>query len=295
MITMPRVPEFAAVRLFVDNLVSSGKLDYHILTYEKCRPDKEFNEFLYRTVLLSAAAFIIVILIGLISFVAGVATGTPVSIQVIIYAPVAGAIAAIAVYYARMFSIRSLKDYRGALMDANAVHAVGFMLTMAESNVPLKRMFQNLSNLGSVYGEDIALESTYIVSLVDEDGMDIVSAIGTAQSTSPSAIWQELLIGISGVCSSGGSLREYLKGRYQALCERKRIDVRKYNDSVQGLSSIYLSIAGIAAIFIALINLVFNIASLLSNDSLVWLDAIVVVPLGSFTVIRVLMATNPEV
>ena len=46
-----------------------------------------------------------------------------------------------------------MKDYRGALIDASLVHVVGFMLTMAESNVPLNKMFENISNLGGVYGE----------------------------------------------------------------------------------------------------------------------------------------------
>ncbi len=197
-------------------------------------------------------------------------------------------------YYARDYSVRSMKDYRGALIDASLVHAIGLMLTMAESNVPLKKMFENISNLGGVYGKDIALEATYILSLVEEDGMDVVSALRKAQSTSPSISWQELLIGIAEVYGSGGSLDEYLKGKYQTLIERKRMDVKKYNDSIQGISSIYLSIVGIASIFIALINLVFNMAGWLSNDSFVWLDALAVVPLGSFVVIRVMRAANPE-
>jgi hypothetical protein len=39
---------------------------------------------------------------------------------------------------------------------------------------------------------------------------------------------------------------------------------------------------------------VFNMAGWLSNDSFVWLDALAVVPLGSFIVIRMMRASNPE-
>jgi archaellum biogenesis protein FlaJ (TadC family) len=124
--------------------------------------------------------------------------------------------------------------------------------------------------------------------------MDVVSALRKAQSVSPSAAWQELLIGTAEVYGSGGSLKEYLKGKYQALIERKRMDVKRYNDSIQGLSSVYLSIVGIASIFVSLINLVFNMAGWLSNDSFIWLDALAVVPLGSFVVIRMMRSSNPE-
>ncbi|MCD1294809.1 type II secretion system protein F [Methanocella sp. CWC-04] len=265
-------------------------MDGFMSCYEKCRIDMTCPEYVYRTLLLSIGVPIAVIISAIAVALPGMIPGPLTAI----YSIPAGIFGGAITFYARVYSIRSLKNYRGALMDAKAVHSVGFMLTMAESNVPLKRMFQNLSNLGTVYGEDIALESTYIISLAEEDGMDIISAVSKAQSVSPSVIWQEILIGISGVYSSGGELKEYLKGKYQTLSERKRTDVRKYNDTVQGLSSVYLSVIGIAAIFIALINLVFNMASLFSNDSLVWLDALIIVPIGSFVIMRILKVTNPE-
>ncbi len=259
--------------------------------YERCRPDREFGEWMYLTVLLSlGAAVAATALAGFIIIV----SGYPANVLNLALIPISGLAAATLAYYARAYSVRSMKDYRGALTDASLVHAIGFMLTMAESNVPLKKMFENISNLGGVYGKDVALEAAYILSLTDEDGMDVVSALRKAQSASPSAAWQELLIGMAEVYGSGGSLNDYLRGKYQAFTERKRLDVKKYNESIQGLSSVYLSIVGIASIFIALINLVFNMAGWLANDSFVWLDALVVVPLGSFIVIRMMRATDPE-
>jgi flagellar protein FlaJ len=259
--------------------------------YDKCRRDGDFEDWMYATILISAAAFILVITAGASFVIFNGISFDPVAAMALVFAGAGGTLLA---YYARAYSVRSTKDYRGALIDASLVHAIGFMLTMAESNVPLKKMFENISNLGSVYGEDIALEATYILSLVEEDGMDIVSALRKAQSASPSAAWQELLIGIAEVYGSGGSLNEYLKGKYQTFTERKRMEVKKYNDSIQGISSVYLSIVGIASIFVSLINLVFNMAGWLSNDSFVWLDALAIVPLGSFVIIRVMRAANPE-
>lgn len=260
--------------------------------YEKCRLDLDFGEWMYRTVLISIAACVAVAICAL--FVLIMTDALPVILSAVCAISL-GFVAAACVYYGRAYAVKSQKDYRGAIIEANLVHAIGFMLTMAESNVPLKKMFENVSNLSEVYGDDIALESTYVLSLVEEDGMDVISAIRKAQASSPAAAWQELLIGIAEVHGSGGSLKEYLKGKYLAFIERKRMDVKKYNDSVQGLSSVFLSIVGIASIFVSIINLVFNMAGWLSNDSFVWLDALVIVPLGSFTVIRVLKAANPEV
>lgn len=259
--------------------------------YEKCRPERDFESWMEQTVMLSLS---MACLTTICSIIFVIAYGIEINILTLALVPIIGILAGTFTYYARAYSVRSTKDYRGALIDANIVHAIGFMLTMAESNVPLKKMFENISNLGGVYGRDIALEATYILSLVEEDGMDVVSALRLAQSTSPSIAWQELLIGIAEVYGSGGSLREYLRGKYQAFTERKRLDMRKFNDSVQGLSSVYLSLVGIASIFVSLINLVFNMAGWLANDSFVWLDALIIVPLGSFIVIRMMKASNPE-
>ena len=259
--------------------------------YEKCRPERDLESWMEQTVTLSLS---LAGLTSIGSIILVIACGIDIDILILALVPMIGIIVGMFTYYARAYSVRSTKDYRGALIDANIVHAIGFMLTMAESNVPLKKMFENISNLGGVYGRDIALEATYILSLVEEDGMDVVSALRLAQSTSPSTAWQELLIGIAEVYGSGGSLQEYLRGKYQAFTERKRLDMRKFNDSVQGLSSVYLSLVGIASIFVSLINLVFNMAGWLANDSFVWLDALIIVPLGSFIVIRMMKASNPE-
>lgn len=288
------MPESAALRAFAANILSSGKMERFIADYEKCRMDVTPEDHLYTTFLYSVTAASLVALCCII-YLAGMLLNGTIGLLPILLSILATVASAVLIYYARMFTVRSNKDYRGALIDASAVHAVGFMLTMAESNVPLKRMFFNLSNLKAIYGEDIALESSYILSLVDEDGMDILSALGKAQATSPSAAWQDLLIGIAGVYSGGGSLKDYLKGRYDTLAEQKKANVRRFNGTVQGLSSIFLSVVGIAAIFVALINLVFNMASLFSSDALVWLDALIIVPLGTFAMMSVLRAANPEV
>lgn len=289
-----RLPELSVARALACRAIQSGLLGGYAAKYEQCRLDRDFAEYVYRSILLAAMALIVVAAAfgGWLSL--QLAAGKSISWPEAAYLIAAGLIAAMVVFYFRLYSVSSLKNYRGALIDANAVHATGLMLAMAGYNVPLKRMLLNLSNLGCVYGEDIALEATYALSLIEEDGMDVISALRVAQSTSPSAIWQELLIGVAAVYNSGGSLREYLQGRYASLAEKKALEVRRYNERVQGMSSIYLSVIGIAAIFIAIINLVFNMAGMLAGDVLVWIDALVVVPAGSFVVIKALHAAYPE-
>jgi flagellar protein FlaJ len=286
-----RLPEIAMLQSFAENIVQSDTLSRYAIRYGQCRQDRDFTRYLYRSVLLAAAGFTLAaasVCIWLCA--AGMITSFPEAA----YPLAAGAIAAVAVFYGRLYYVSSLKNYRGALIDANAIHAVGLMLAMAGYNVPLKRMLRNLSNLGSVYGQEIALEATYALSLIEEDGMDVISALRMAQSSSPSVVWQDLLIGIAAIYNSGGSLRDYLQGKYESLKARKALEVRKYNETVQGVSSIYLSVIGIAAIFIAIINLVFNMAGMLAGDALVWIDALVIVPLGSFMAVKSLQAAYPE-
>ncbi|OPY28524.1 MAG: flagellar assembly protein J [Methanocella sp. PtaU1.Bin125] len=286
-----RFPEMTAVKSLARHVASSGLAGGFAVWYGQCRPDRDYADYVYRSILLAVAGFVVVMtVVGVWLLALGKMTSVPEAAC----PPAAGIAAAIIVFYGRLYYVSSLKSYRAALIDANAIHAVGLMLAMAGYNVPLKRMLRNLSNLGSVYGQDIALEAAYALSLIEEDGMDVISALRMAQASSPSALWQELLIGIAAIYNSGGRLRDYLQGKYESLAAKKALEVRRYNEKVQGMSSIYLSVIGIAAIFIAIINLVFSMAGMLAGDALVWIDALIVVPLGSFVAVRYLQAAFPE-
>jgi archaellum biogenesis protein FlaJ (TadC family) len=287
-------PEIAVVRRLAFQISRSGLLGNYAVKYEQCRLEGDFAGFVYGSALLAAAAMLIVLAAIGPWLLARLMVGGIVSPADLLCLLLASLLVAVAVFFFRLYWISSLRNYRGALIDANAIHAVGLMLAMAGYDVPLKRMLLNLSHLESVYGQDIALEATYALALIEEDGMDVISAMRLAQSTAPSAVWQELLIGTAAVYTSGGSLREYLQDRYESLADKKTLDVRRYNEKVQGVASIYLSLIGIAAIFIAIINLVFNMAGMLAGDVLVWIDALVMVPAGSFVVIKVLQAAYPE-
>jgi hypothetical protein len=37
-------------------------------------------------------------------------------------------------------------------------------------------------------------------------------------------VWQELLIGIAAIYNSGGSLRDYLQGKYESLAAKKTLE-----------------------------------------------------------------------
>jgi archaeal flagellar protein FlaJ len=287
-------PEIAVVRRLAFRISRSGLLGNYAVKYEQCRLEADFAGFVYDSTLLAAAALLIVLAAIGPWLLARLMAGGIISPTDLLCLLLASLLVAVAVFTFRLYWISSLRNYRGALIDANAIHAVGLMLAMAGYDVPLKRMLLNLSHMESVYGQDIALEATYALALIEEDGMDVISALRLAQSTAPSAVWQELLIGTAAIYTSGGSLREYLQDRYESLADKKMLDVRRYNEKVQGVASIYLSLIGIAAIFIAIINLVFNMAGMLAGDVLVWIDALVVVPAGSFVVIKVLQAAYPE-
>lgn len=286
-------PEIWPIRSIASTMAGSSWMQRYLITYDQCRLDQEFSCYIYSSGLIAGLAFVLTLVACGLLYVLKWQAGDTQYMIGILALPGAALVASI-IFFCRLYWISSLRDFRGALIDVNAIHAVGMMLAMTGYNVPLIRIFRSLSNLGSVYGQDIALEATYILSLVEEDGMDLISAMRKAQSTSPSALWKELLIGITAIYSSGGSLRDYLQGRYESLAERKVLGVRKYNETLQGISSIYLSIIGIGAIFVAIINLVFSMAGMLGGDALVWIDAIVIVPLGSMIIIKALQAANPE-
>ena len=287
------VPEIRAIRSLAATIIGTGLVNSYLIKYEQCRIDQDFPEFVYRSCLIAGLAGTITLLPGCaliaLRWTAGYSPGTAEFAAL----PIA-VLAAFLAFFGRLYWITSLRDYRSALIDSSAIYAVGLMVAMTGYDVPIKRIFRTLSSLGHVYSQDIALEATYVLSLAEEDGLDMISAMRKAQSTSPSRLWKELLIGIIAVYGSGGSLRDYLRGRYESLAEKKALDIRRYNETARGISSIYLTVIGIGAIFVAIINLVFNMAGMMAGDALVWIDALVIVPLGSLVIIKALQAGYPE-
>ncbi len=99
--------------------------------YEKCRPERAFEDWMLRTSALALLASAVAI-IGSGLYI--ILSGTYTDPKMLAIVPASGILAWAATFYARSYTIRSNKDYRGALIDASIVHVIGFMLTMAESN-----------------------------------------------------------------------------------------------------------------------------------------------------------------
>jgi flagellar protein FlaJ len=102
----------------------------------------------------------------------------------------------------------------------------------------------------------ISLEFRKIVYRFDVLGEDVVSAINYTATHSPSPTLHDMLIGISNIIVSGGSLRGYCEQEARSLFDDKKVKLRAFIDSLAAYSEGYVGgiivsvVMGVIAIII---------------------------------------------
>jgi flagellar protein FlaJ len=81
-----------------------------------------------------------------------------------------------------------------------------------------------------------------VVRDVELFGFDVISALETTSSRTPSESFKELIEGFISVIHSGGSLVKYLRNRSQQYMKLKQIALKRFSDSLGVLAEFYVTL-----------------------------------------------------
>ena len=182
-------------------------------------------------------------------------------------------------------------------LDSSMAFMASYLAILAGSGVPPDIMFQSLSKIP----QDSAVvdESNTIVRDIELFGADTITALEQASKRTSSERFKELLEGFISTIRSGGNLKSYLMIRSKQNLRSKRLNLRKFSDTLGVLSEFYVTllVAG-PLIFVVMLA----VMAMLGGGGLGFLDptlllmilTYIAIPVGSLIFIIVLDAVSPR-
>lgn len=124
--------------------------------------------------------------------------------------------------------------------------ATMYLSTLAGTGSSVSEMFEELAEVDE-YGE-VANEASKISRDIETLGMDISEALERGAERTPSEDFADLLRGLEHVLTTGGSVRDYLKQRSEALMNDYGRRIEQFADQLGLLVEMYITIVIVGSI-----------------------------------------------
>ncbi len=181
-------------------------------------------------------------------------------------------------------------------ITANMPFAMNHLAAVASSGVPPSAMMELISE-SKEYGE-ISIEFKKIVDLMNIFGYDLLTAIRTAATTTPSPAFKEILDGMVSTIETGGDLESYLKEKAEESTLTYRLERQKYNETISTYSDIYTGLLIAAPLFfvaaLAIINLLGGTIAGFGIAAIMAFGAYIAIPLLNIAFLLFLQINQPQ-
>jgi flagellar protein FlaJ len=173
----------------------------------------------------------------------------------------------------------------------------GYMAILAAADVPPDRIFRSLAQAGSQSA--VSNEARTIVRDVELFGFDIISALDSASSRTPSVRFKGLLEGFMATIHSGGNLGRYLTDRSRQLMRLKRIALNQLSETFGVLAEFYVTmlVAGPLILVVMLSVMAMlggGVSGLLNPLLLLHILTYIGIPIGSLLFLIILDIFSPR-
>jgi flagellar protein FlaJ len=173
----------------------------------------------------------------------------------------------------------------------------GYMAILTSAGVSPEKIFYTLSNLSVPL--TVSYEAKDIVRDVNLFGLDIISALEETAKRTPSEKFREMLGGFISTVHSGSSLAAYLREKSQQYMKLKRINLKKYSDTLSMLSEFYVTLLLTGPLLLVIMLAVMAMLGggglgILSPDLILNLLTYLGIPIGAIIFLIILDASSPR-
>ena len=148
----------------------------------------------------------------------------------------AGALTLIGFYSYPLYRADKLKRN----LEDGLPFTTGYMAILAGADVPTAHIFRSLAQVGTMLA--VSDEARTIVRDLELFGLDIISALESASSRTPSTRFKGLLEGFVATVHSGGSLVKYLTNKSRQFIRLRRIALNQLSDTFAVLAEFYVTV-----------------------------------------------------
>jgi len=205
----------------------------------------------------------------------------------------AGAVTVMAFYAYPSYRSDNLKR---ALED-DLPFTAGYMSILAGAGVPPDFIWRSLAQIDDSLA--ISKVAKNVVRDVELFGFDVISALETLSSRTPSERFKELIEGFISVVHSGGNLVKYLRNQSRQYIKLKQIALKRFSDTLSVLAEFYvtLMVAG-SLIFVVMLAVMAMLGGggvgPLDSRLLLQLLTYIGLPIGSVIFLIIIDMTSPK-
>ena len=173
----------------------------------------------------------------------------------------------------------------------------GYMAILASAGVSPEKIFHSISNLSVPL--TVSEEAKDVVRDINLFGLDIISALEKTSKRTPSERFREMLEGFISTIHSGGNLATYLREKSGQYMKIKRMNLRKFSDTLSILSEFYVSLLITGPLLLVIMLAVMAMLGggslgALSPDFLLSIITYLGIPLGSTVFLIILDTISPK-
>jgi flagellar protein FlaJ len=173
----------------------------------------------------------------------------------------------------------------------------GYMAILTSAGVSPEKIFYSLSNLSVPL--TVSEEAKDIVRDVNLFGLDIISALESASKRTSSERFREMLEGFISTIHSGSNLAAYLREKSRQYMKLKRINLKKFSDSLSMLSEFYVALLVTGPLLFVIMLAVMAMLGggslgALGPDILLQILTYIGIPLGSIMFLIILDTVSPK-
>jgi flagellar protein FlaJ len=173
----------------------------------------------------------------------------------------------------------------------------GYMAILTSAGVSPEKIFYSLSDLSVPL--TISYEAKNVVRDVNLFGLDIISALEKAAKRTPSERFREMLEGFISTVHSGSNLAAYLREKSKQYMKLKRINLKKYSDTLSMLSEFYVTLLLTGPLLLVIMLAVMAMLGggnlgILSPDLILNLLTYLGIPIGAIIFLIILDAASPK-
>lgn len=241
-----RVKMGPAETLLEDNLLKA---------HMRLRPEEYLAWVMASTFIVAAALSVAGVVLGVLIYISGTGIGN------LVFAGLVGVIIPVGGTGVTNMLLKSTPasnaKRRGAEIDRKIGAAMSFVSAMASADVNIDQIFRDLAQ-EKIYGA-VAEEAAWITRDTELLGVDILSAIRTGASRTPSKRWQDFLQGVVTTATSGGQLKPYFLLKAEQYQRENKLDVLRRTETMGLLAETFVTVVVAFPLFLVIIIAIFAI------------------------------------
>ncbi|KAB1194752.1 secretion system protein [Haloferax sp. MBLA0076] len=191
-----------------------------------------------------------------------------------------GTVLAVGVYWIRWYYLVERADTRSAEIEATLPRTVAFTFALSRSGMPFPKVLQTLARNEAVYGE-AAREVGVAVRDMDAFGTDVLTALKSMATRTPSPNLEEFTANLASVLGSGRNLSSFLREQYERFQEEAEAQQQQYLELLSTLAEVYVTVLVAGPLFFITVLVVIGLV-LADTLFVIRLLGYVAIPLASF-------------